>query len=58
VLHREGGHRTGARVFLFRGRARPAIGGQAPATNAKERLRELIDRYADAEAFDGFGGPH
>jgi len=35
-----------------------ALGGQAPATNAKERLRELIDRYADAEAFDGFGGPH
>ena len=44
------------------------FGGQAPATNAKERLRELIDRYADAEAFDGdeadgpagngFGGPH
>jgi hypothetical protein len=41
---------------------------RAPATNAKERLRELIDRYADAEAFDGdeadgpagngFGGPH
>jgi hypothetical protein len=37
-------------------------------TNAKERLRELIDRYADAEGFDGdeadgpagngFGGPH
>ena len=36
--------------------------------NAEERLGELIDRYADAEAFDGdeadgpagngFGGPH
>ena len=68
MLHREGRHWAGACVFLLRQRARLALGGQAPATNAKERLRELIDRYADAEVFDGdevdgpagngFGGPH
>ena len=68
MLHREGSGRAALAYFYFDNESGSALGGQAPATNTKERLRELIDRYADAEVFDGdevdgpagngFGGPH
>jgi len=48
VLHREGRHRAGARVFLFRGRARSALGGELLTRGEARRMAEGLGNKAIA----------
>jgi len=48
LLHREGRYRAGARVFLFRGRARSALGGELLTRGEARRMAEGLGNKAIA----------